>query len=99
MKTDKSLEGAGLLIKVVSETIQIEVKNKQKCRFLGMLLDTLGASLFENMFAGKGEIAKEQGGGQLEQLKEELEQAKEQLEQVKEQLELARIFNAVSSFN
>ena len=44
MKIVKSLEEYGLLIKVVSETIQNEVK-EQKSTFLGMLLGTLGASL------------------------------------------------------
>ena len=40
MKTVKSLEELGLLIKGVSETI----KNEQKVGFLGMLLGTLSSS-------------------------------------------------------
>ena len=48
MKIVKSLEGCGLLLKWVCETIQDEVK-EQKGGFLSMLLGTLGASLFKNM--------------------------------------------------
>ena len=49
----KSLEDSGLLLKGVSETIQIEAK-KQKEGFLTMLLGTLGASLLGNILTGKG---------------------------------------------
>ena len=49
----KSLEDSGLLLKGVSEPIQNEAK-EQKGGFLSMLLDTLGASLFGNILAGKG---------------------------------------------
>ena len=41
------------MIKSVSKTIKNEAK-EQKVEFLGMLLGTLGASLLENRFAGKG---------------------------------------------
>ena len=44
MKTIKSFEESGLLIKGTSETIKNEIK-EQKGGFLGMLLDTVGASL------------------------------------------------------
>ena len=44
MKISKSLEESGLLIKGVSETNKNEA-NEQKGGFLGMLLDTIGASL------------------------------------------------------
>ena len=40
----KSLENSGVLLKVVSETIQHEAK-EQRGGFPSMLLDTLGASL------------------------------------------------------
>ena len=53
MKIVKSLEGTGLLIKGVSETIKYEAKD-QKGGFLGTLLDTLGASLLGNLLTGKG---------------------------------------------
>ena len=53
----KTLEDSGLLLKVVSKTIQNETK-KQKGGFLSMLLGTLGASLLGNILAGKGTIAK-----------------------------------------
>ena len=43
-KIDQSLQESGLLLKRVSETIKNEVK-KQRGRFLGMLLGTLGSSL------------------------------------------------------
>ena len=48
----KSLEDFDLLLKLVSETIQNEAK-EQKVRFLRMVLGALGASLLENMLAGK----------------------------------------------
>ena len=59
-KIVKSLEGSGLLLKGVTETVQNEVK-EQKGRFLSMLLGTLGASLLGNILAGKGVIATRQG--------------------------------------
>ena len=59
IKIVKSLEGSGLLLKGVSETIQNEAK-EQKGGFLSMLLGTLGASLLGNILAGKGAIAKRQ---------------------------------------
>ena len=63
----KSLEGSGLVLKAVSEIIQIQAK-EQKGGFLSILLGTLGASLLANMLAGKGinraaERAKRQGLG------------------------------------
>ena len=53
----KSLEDSGLLIKGVSETIQNEAKEQER-GFLGMLLDTLGASLIGNILVGKRAEAK-----------------------------------------
>ena len=53
IKIVKSLEDSGLLLKGISETVQNEV-NKQKGRFLSMLLGTLGASLLGNLLTGKG---------------------------------------------
>ena len=44
IKIVKSLEGFGLLLKRVTESVQNEVK-EQKGAFLSMLLGTLGASL------------------------------------------------------
>ena len=49
----KSLEDSGLLLKVVSETIQNEAK-EQKGAFLSMLLGTLGATLLGNILAERG---------------------------------------------
>ena len=66
MKIIKPFEESGLLIKVVSETIQNEAK-KQKSGFLIMLLGTLGDSLLGNLLTGKA---------QLEQVKAQLEQTK-----------------------
>ena len=60
MKVVKSLEDSGLLLKWVSETIQNEAK-EQKGGFLSMLLGTFGASLFENILAGKGITRAEYG--------------------------------------
>ena len=53
MKIVKSLGEPGLLIKKVSETIKNEAK-KQNGGFLGMILETLGASLLGNLLTGKG---------------------------------------------
>ena len=50
MKIVKSLEESGLLIKEVSETIKSKTKKRKKREFLGMLLGTLGACLFVNLF-------------------------------------------------
>ena len=55
MKIVQSLEESGLLIKGVSRTIKNKAK-EQKGRFLGMLLETLGASLLGNLLTGKGTI-------------------------------------------
>ena len=52
MKIVKSLEEFGLLIKGASETVKNEAK-EQRRGFLGMLLDTLGASLLRNLLTGK----------------------------------------------
>ena len=51
IKTVKSFEDSGLLLKGVSETIQN--KSGQNGGFLSMLLSTLGSSLLGNMLAGK----------------------------------------------
>ena len=53
IKTVKSLEDSGLLLKRVTQTVQNEVK-EQKGGFLSMLLGTLGGSLFGNLLAGRG---------------------------------------------
>ena len=59
LKTDKSLEDSGILLKGVSETIQHEAK-EQRGGFLSMLLGTLGASLLGDVLSkslsGKGVI-------------------------------------------
>ena len=49
----KALEDSNILLKGVTKTIKNETKER-KGRFLGMLVDTLGASLLGNMLAGKG---------------------------------------------
>ena len=55
MKTIKSLEESGVLIKRVSKTIVKESK-EQKGGFLIMLLGTLAASLLGNLLTGKGKM-------------------------------------------
>ena len=60
MEIIKSLEESGLLIKGVSKTIKNEAK-EQKWAFFNMLLCTLGASLLENLLAGKGTIKAGEG--------------------------------------
>ena len=53
IKIVKSLEDNDLLIKGVTKTVQIELK-EQKGGFLSVLLGTLGASLLGNFLTGKG---------------------------------------------
>ena len=55
MKIVKSLEESDLLKKIVSKTIENEAK-EQKGRFLGMLLDSLGASVLANLLQGKDKL-------------------------------------------
>ena len=57
MEIIKSLEETGVLIKGLSKTIKNEAK-EQKGGFLGMLLGTLGASLFGSLLTGKIAIAR-----------------------------------------
>ena len=66
MKIVKSLEASGLLIKDVSETIKNEAK-EQKRGFIGMLLETLGASLLGNLLTEK--VLLQQVMEQLHQVK------------------------------
>ena len=61
IKTVKSLEDSGVILKGVSETIQHESK-EQRGGFLSMLLGTLGASLLGNLLTGgKGVIRAGEG--------------------------------------
>ena len=53
IKIVKSIEDSGLLLKGVTESVQIKVK-EQKGIFLSMILGTLGASLLGNLLTGKG---------------------------------------------
>ena len=55
MKTVKSLEESGLLLKRISETIKNEGK-EQKGGFLPILLGTLAASILGNALKWKGVI-------------------------------------------
>ena len=55
MKIVKSLEESGLLIRGIGKTIKNEAK-EQKGGFLDMPLDTLGASLLENLLTDKGTV-------------------------------------------
>ena len=57
MKIIKALENSGILLKVVSKTIENETK-EQRGGFLSILLGTLGVSLLGNLLTGgKGSIA------------------------------------------
>ena len=53
IKIIKSIEDSGLLLKVVTETVQNESK-EQRGGFLSALLGTLGASLLGDLLIGKG---------------------------------------------
>ena len=55
MKIVKPLEESGLLMNGVSETVKNEVK-EPKGGFLDKLAATLGASILENLLAGKGVV-------------------------------------------
>ena len=59
-KIIKELENSDILLKVVSKTIENEIR-EQRGRFLSMLLGTLGASLLGNLLTGK--CIKEKGKG------------------------------------
>ena len=52
LRTFQALEYSNILLNGVTKTIKNETK-EQKGGFLGMLLDTLGASLLGNMLTGK----------------------------------------------
>ena len=52
MKIVNSLEEMDLLMQGISQTVEYEAK-KTKREFLGMIIGTLGASLLENLLAGK----------------------------------------------
>ena len=56
MKSVKYLEEFGLLIKGAKKKQLKMNQKKQRGGFHGMLLGTLGASLLQNMLAGKGLI-------------------------------------------
>ena len=60
MKIVKPLEESGLLIKGVSKTIKNEAKENKR-EFLGRLLDTLRASLLENLLTARGTIRAGEG--------------------------------------
>ena len=60
MKIVQTFEDSGILLKVITKTIENETK-EQNGGFLGMLLGTLGASLLGNMLADKGFLRAEYG--------------------------------------
>ena len=64
LKTVKSLEDSGLLLKGVSET-KDEAK-EQKGAFFSMLLGTLGSSLLGNMLAGEGVMKAGEGTAKVD---------------------------------
>ena len=64
IKTVKSLEDSGFILKGVTETIPNDVK-EQKQGFLSMLLCTLGASLLGNLLTGKGIYRAGKGKGKV----------------------------------
>ena len=60
MKIVQALEDSNILLKGVTKTSKNETK-EQKGGFLSMLLDTLGASLLENLLSGKGIVRAGEG--------------------------------------
>ena len=59
IKKSKPLENSGLLTKIFSETIN--KANEQRGGFHYILLDTLGASLLENLLIGKEVVGEGEG--------------------------------------
>ena len=55
MRIVQALADSNILLKGITKIIENETK-EQKGGFLGMLLDTLGASLLGNMLTGKGTV-------------------------------------------
>ena len=55
MKIVQALEDSNILLKGVTKTIKNKTK-EQKGGYLSMLLGTLGATLLENLLAGKGTV-------------------------------------------
>ena len=55
MKIVQALEDSNILLKGVTKTIKNETK-EQKGGYLSMLLGPLGATLLENLLAGKGTV-------------------------------------------
>ena len=55
MKIVNSLEGSGIIIKGLNETIK-KVAKEQKVEFLEIILVILGVTLLGNLLAGKGKI-------------------------------------------
>ena len=97
MKIAKYLEESGLLIKGVSKTNKNEAK-EQTGVFLGMLLESLGASLLGNLLTGKGAMATSQERSKtLPSRANMLDEV--QLQQVKALLKQVKILNVASSFN
>ena len=83
MKIVQTFEDSGILLKVITKTIEYETK-EQNGGFLGMLLGTLGASLLGNMLAGEGFLRAEYGNkGQG----------------IVKAVMILSVFNAASSFN
>ena len=60
MKIIQALEDSDILLKGITKTIKNETK-EWKGGFLSMLLGTLGASLLENLLAGKGIVRADTG--------------------------------------
>ena len=60
IKTIKSFEESGFLIKGVSNTIKNKAK-EQKRRFFSILIDTLGASLLRDLLTDKGTVRAGEG--------------------------------------
>ena len=89
-----AFKDSNILLKAVTKTIKNETK-EQKGEFLGMLLGTLGASLLENMLAGKGIVRTGSGKGVVR----DGSGKKKEKEFRKLVMETKWILNATSSFN
>ena len=98
MRIVQALEDSDISLKGVTKTIQNKAK-EQKGGFLSMLLGTLGASLLENLLAGKGIVSAGSGNKKGKGIVRSGSGIKREKKLHELVLEQNGIFNATASFN
>ena len=98
MRIVQALEDSDISLKGVTKTIQNKAK-EQKGGFLSMLLGTLGASLLENLLAGKGIVSAGSGNKKGKGIVRSGSGIKKEKKLYELVLEQNGIFNATASFN